>query len=351
MLHVVGGASLKELEIPAQSGWHQGRGVPLLARWDSGWYAGLADHGYAFSATEQSTAGFFPLYSLMMRGASALLSVSSLVSGSIVSALCLLIALFLALQYSKAVDARADPWTAVFVLLSFPSSFILASVYSESLFLVCVLGSYLLARRGSWRASAVLAALASLTRVHGLALIPTLLVEAYLRRRQENVRWTAYVPAMGALAGFAALCVYFAVKFDDPWAYFHSKQAWGLRDGNAWPVFFNDLKIFFLGWENGYANTRLSRSLGVLFGIGWIVASAVLLKKRRLPEATWMIAYMALTFAGGGHVLWGASRYTLCMFPLLTLLPGRLAQAWILVGCLTQSLLLIEFVNALPNVP
>ena len=60
---------------------------------------------------------------------------------------------------------------------------------------------------------------------------------------------------------------------------------------------------------------------------------------------------MAMTFSGGGHVVWGVSRYTLSMFPLLTLLPDRYLPAWILLGCLVQGDLLIQYVWFLPSVP
>ena len=347
-VYLVGGRSLRELEIPARAGWHLGPGVSLLARWDAGWYATLAERGYSFSTSTESTVGFFPLYPLLIRGASAVLSVNAFVAGSIVSALCLLGAMALTHQYSRLVSPRVDPWIAVFVLLSLPSSFILASVYSESLFLACVLGSYLLARRGRWRASAAVAALASLTRVHGLALIPTLLVDGHRRRREGASLASAVLPAVGALSGFAALCGYFAARFHDPWAYFHSKQAWGLRRADAWAVLVQDVRAVLVG---GAADNRLSQTLGVWMGLGWIVASVALVRAKRFTEATWVVCYAAMTFAGGGHVLWGGSRYSLCLFPLLTLLRGRLALAAIMVGCLFQSMLLVEYVNMLPSVP
>ncbi len=180
VVHFLARASVDELAIRPQPGWHQAPGVPLLARWDAGWYQALADQGYAFDRTQESTAGFFPLYSVLMKATASLLSLGTYQGGVVVSSLCLLAAMYLVHTYARRVGA--EPWTAVAMLLALPSSFILASVYSESLFLTCALGSFVLARQDRWRPAAVLAALAALTRVHGIVLIPTLLVDAWLRR-------------------------------------------------------------------------------------------------------------------------------------------------------------------------
>jgi hypothetical protein len=343
VVHLLARASVDELAIRPQPGWHTAPGVPLLARWDAGWYQALADQGYAFDRTQESTAGFFPLYSILMKAAASLLSLGTYQGGVVVSSLCLLAAMYLVHGYAR--RSGAEPWTAVVLLLALPSSFILASVYSESLFLTCALGSFVLARQDRWRAAAVLAALAALTRVHGIVLIPTLLVDAWMRREGPRPTLRALAPAAGALLGFAGLCGYFAVKFHDPWAYFHAKQAWGLLAHDAGSVLFDDWRALLSG------RGRLSNTVGWVLAGAWVAGAVTLVRQRRLAEATWVIAYMVMTLGGGGHVVWGVSRYSLSMFPLLTLVPPRHAQWVILVGALLQCFLLVEYVAFLPNAP
>jgi hypothetical protein len=343
VVHFLARASVDELAIRPQPGWHQAPGVPLLARWDAGWYQALADQGYAFDRTQESTAGFFPLYSVLMKGAASLLSLGTYQGGLVVSSLCLLAAMYLVHTYARRVGA--EPWTAVALLLALPSGFILASAYSESLFLTCALGSFVLAREDRWGWAAVLAALAALTRVHGIVLIPTLLVDAWLRREGPRPSLRALLPAAGALLGFAGLCAYFAVRFRDPWAYFHAKQAWGLLAHDAGSVLYDDWRALLSG------RGRLSNTVGWLLAGAWVAGSVTLVRQRRLAEATWVIAYMVMTLGGGGHVVWGVSRYSLSMFPLLTLVPPRHAQWVILVGALVQCFLLVEYVAFLPNAP
>ena len=90
-------------------------------------------------------------------------------------------------------QAPAVARQAVWFLAIFPTSYFLHIGYTESLFLALVLGSVLAARKqitGPWLV--LLGALACLTRVNGLMLGPTLLVEAWLQyreRRRIDWRW------------------------------------------------------------------------------------------------------------------------------------------------------------------
>jgi hypothetical protein len=82
--------------------------------------------------------------------------------------------------------------SAVWFLLIFPTAYFLHIGYSESLFLALVLGSVLAARTGFWAVAGALGALACATRVNGLLLVPTLMMEAWLQyrvTRRINWRW------------------------------------------------------------------------------------------------------------------------------------------------------------------
>src|SRR2546427_8513355 len=70
----------------------------------------------------------------------------------------------------------------------------LQAVYSESLFLLLVLGAFALAERNRFAAAGVVARLAPLTRAAGLALLPALVLLAW--RDPERLR----ALAGGALA-------------------------------------------------------------------------------------------------------------------------------------------------------
>ena len=87
----------------------------------------------------------------------------------------------------------------VWFLAIFPTAYILHIGYTESLFISLVLGAFLAARAGRWPLVALLGALACLTRVNGLLLIPALAIEPALhlwrtRRFDRRWLWLAAIP-------------------------------------------------------------------------------------------------------------------------------------------------------------
>ena len=81
-------------------------------------------------------------------------------------------------RFGRAIARR----TVLFMSIS-PLAFVFSAVYAESLFLVLVAGTFLLAERGRFLGASLLAALGVLTRPVGLALVPALAVDGLGRAR------------------------------------------------------------------------------------------------------------------------------------------------------------------------
>ena len=177
-------------------------------RWDAPHYLDLAVFGYratvggeligpdgyrAFQPADLPFYGaFYPLFPWLIAGVVVLTHDPSLAS-FIVSGIALCIAgplLFrlVSLETSPAVGLRA-----VWFLLIFPTAYFLQIGYTESLFLALVLGSFLAARTDRWWLAGILGALAAMTRINGLVLIPALIVEALVvwwpQRGPFDRRW------------------------------------------------------------------------------------------------------------------------------------------------------------------
>ena len=88
------------------------------------------------------------------------------------------------------------------LLFSFPAAYFLAAPFSEALFLFTVLASVYAARTGRWAGAGVAGALATGTRLTGIALGPALLVEIITRKAgvHESVRRLAWISV--AATGF-----------------------------------------------------------------------------------------------------------------------------------------------------
>ena len=115
---------------------------------------------------------------------------------------------------------RIALWSAG-LLLIFPTAYFLHIGYTESLFLALAFGSLWLARTDRWWLAGIAAALAALTRINGLVLIPALAVEAWLQWRADSERrlrpeWLAIA---GAGIGFGIYLALNLAVYGDPFAF------------------------------------------------------------------------------------------------------------------------------------
>ena len=167
------------------------------ARWDSDWFLRIAENGYSWPS---STPAFFPLYPLLVAGLGRLLLGHYLLAGVLVSLAAGSAAFVLLYRLTcLRLGEEAARHTILFLAVA-PTSLFFGAVYSESLFLLLAVATFLLAERGRfWQAGAA-AGLALLTRSAGVALLPALVVLAW--RAPDRRR---------ALAGVAVAPLLFAI--------------------------------------------------------------------------------------------------------------------------------------------
>jgi hypothetical protein len=178
-------------------------------------------------------------------------------------------------------------WRAVVFSLIFPTAFVAVVPYSESLFLCAAIGAFFFFRSGRYTLAGVLAFLAASTRLPGLALMPALLAELSLNRRERRVSVRALLATLTPCLG---VLVFLAVNwrfYGDP-LYFLSVQRFHFARQIAWPhvgaiaawrslsraapecvtVGFNELLGGALAWVVAvYAFLRLRASYAVYCGL------------------------------------------------------------------------------------
>jgi hypothetical protein len=168
--------------------------IDVWARWDSDWFLKIAEEGYSWPS---STPAFLPLYPFLVAGLGFALLGHPLLAGVIVSLLAGSAAFVLLYRLANAkLGAAAAQRTVLFLALA-PTSFFFGAVYSESLFLLLAVGTFLYAEKGSFWKAGGLAGLALLTRSAGIALLPALLVFAW--RAPSRARAFAGVAVAPAL--------------------------------------------------------------------------------------------------------------------------------------------------------
>ncbi|MEP6985050.1 MAG: hypothetical protein ABI970_05615, partial [Chloroflexota bacterium] len=156
--------------------------------WDSEFYLGIAVGGYddpriTTGTLENGTKlplsyAFFPGYPAAMAAVAAPLRLFGLnpiaaasLGGVIVSLLGTLLGMFSIYELTRAELGEEGGLRAAFYMLIFPTGFFLAQVYTEGLFIGLALGCLMLIYHKRFFWAAVLAALATLTKAIGLALV------------------------------------------------------------------------------------------------------------------------------------------------------------------------------------
>jgi hypothetical protein len=227
------------------------------------------------------------------------------------------------IELGEAAGTRA----ALFMLL-FPTAYFLHIGYTESLFLALVLGAFWLARTDRWWGAAVLAALATLTRVNGLVLLPALAVEAWTAWRTDPDRrlrpaWLAAIA--GPVVGFGG---YLTLNL----AVYGNAMAWADIQRNHWHKSIHppwDGIAATLGWFSDQDPDRV-----VMHGwleLGFIalgLAGTIYAAARFRPSWTAWMAGNWLLFTSTGFVL-SAPRYSLVLFPLMAWFAVMAERRWV----------------------
>lgn len=184
----------------------QRRGLwPLLAdRWDSGWYLGIADHGYSYAFDEngfnESNLAFFPLYPVVVKAVAGVTPGSRASVGVAVAVGCALLAAWGIFAVGERLyGARVGTVLAV-LWGATPVAVVQWMGYTESLFTALVAWSLYAVLTDRWVTAGGLCLLAGLTRPTGLALVAAVCVSAVValwRLRRAAVAEPTQEPASG----------------------------------------------------------------------------------------------------------------------------------------------------------
>jgi hypothetical protein len=318
--------------------------VNMLSRWDAGWYAEIARHGYRYEPGMPSNAAFFPLYPLLIRITHGLFFLPEtdywwLLTGIVLSNIALLIALgyfrsLLAIDFDQEAVSRA-----IIYLLIFPTTFFFSSVYSESLFLALTVGAFYYARKNRWLTACILTALGTLTRSQGIIVLLPLLIEYLAQRnfRLQQVSWNATAFALIPAALFAFV-LFFKMNFGSWTIIFDLQNAWGRRLMWPWhPV----------GWLFRHAPALSPEHHDKLdFSFLLLLLGAAIFALRQLRLSYTVYLWTAVLFFSCWGMYVSIPRFDIVIFPLFTVfaLAGTRSRAFHLTYCILSSALAALFI-------
>ncbi|MCX7621597.1 MAG: hypothetical protein N2037_12235 [Acidimicrobiales bacterium] len=284
-----------------------------LIAWDGTWYRDIATLGYERLPLEGLR--FFPLFPMLGRLFGSLFGVRAdvaLVALANVAAVgTAVLARRIVRAEMTAGDRKADDVAnrAVWAITLFPSAFVLAWAYAESLLLCFAMGALLLARRGKWRWAAVLAAAAALCRPVGIALAPALAVEAVRTWRGSPpigrlARVVAVFAPIGALGSYLG---WVGTAFGD-WT-----LPFGIQ-GELRGEVIDPASRVLRGFGDLLGPERFGDGLHIPFAVAFVMLTVVTF--RRWPACYGVYAVVVLVMALSAANLNSLERYALNAFPL-----------------------------------
>ena len=254
----------------ADSGFRVSRNefANLPARWDAGWYLGVAQDGYRYEpgARGQQNPAFFPAFPMAMRVAGIFFGahvdegfasygnpVRMLWTGVFVNLAAFALALAYLFRLVRAHAGSGGAAAAVQFALAYPMAFVFNAPYSEGLFLLASLAAFFHLGRSQLPAAALWGLTAGLARPNGFLLAVPLLLVALARSGAlarvgrfvdrlspappGPIRPVAHAAAAVApVAGLGLYAAYLAARWGDPllWAKLHG--AWGRTYEGLEPV-------------------------------------------------------------------------------------------------------------------
>jgi Ca2+/Na+ antiporter len=196
-----------------------GFAVDVWARWDSYWFVEVARNGYGGL---EDTPAFYPLYPGLLAGVGRILGGHYVLAGILVSLAASSAAFVLLGRLARQLAGQELAWRTLLFLALFPTSFFLTAVYSEGLFLLLAVATFLLAERGRLAEASFVAGLALLTRPTAFALLPALAIFAW--RSQDRVRSLATL--LIAPVVFAIYPLVLQRQTGDPFRFLHVEGTW-----------------------------------------------------------------------------------------------------------------------------
>lgn len=174
-------------------------------------YLGIAKDAYSY----QYTQAFFPLYPILVKLFSYITFGNLIISALLISNAAFLSGLLLFYKLiSRTQNEKVALWSCIFIL-TFPTSFYFGAIYTEGLFFLMIISSFLLIHHKKIWQAATVGTFASATRLIGLFLTPLLIS----RQKLKTYLYASLVPL-----GFFAYVLYLKIKFNNP-LYFLSAQS------------------------------------------------------------------------------------------------------------------------------
>lgn len=317
------------------SGLFQSDFFRSFANWDGGHYISIAKSGYQ----KEFQYAFFPLYPI-------LINLLGKLTGDIVQSAILIsfISSFLAINFFYQLVTmefdKKNAQKAVLLLLFFPMSFYLLTAYTEGLFLLLAVSTFLFARKDNLFPATLTAALSSATRPSGIAVVLAFLTYVYLSKGITKKNWYVLLSPLGILL----YCLYLFGQTGDPFYFIQAQLYW--HTGFSIPGF-AILHTFKQLLNGGYIANNFRDLLDfvmVVFGIGLVFR---VWKRLGIDYAVFSVVSIIMPLFS--QTLAATPRYLFTIFPIFMVLSLLKNQYLVLLYQVLSVTLLVVFATLFLN--
>ena len=295
----------------------------FLLRYDSGWYFGIAQHGYSYNGNDllQQPVAFYPLYPILIK-ALTVIGFSYAAAAVLIPNIAIIAAIIV---LTKLISELYDGETALIsvALLSFyPASLFFSAAYTESLAFLFIVCFFFYLIRGRFLVAACFAGLCFATRSTGLLLLAPLgweIGRRYWRTNRRRFFLEGLLCMVIASAGLWLYMTYLWIAFRAPLAFVTSLKAW-----NTGSVFGNPMLLqpFMRAAEDARYHVRHAildmNSLSLVLFLIFVVVIIAFRKKMSAPLLLFSAGVLLLPYftRTGGSGFASFSRYIMLAFPV-----------------------------------
>jgi hypothetical protein len=294
----------------------------LSARWDSLWYARVAEQGYGYEVRlpdggVHSNLAFFPLLPALERAVAAVTPLSVNDAGLLIGWTASLAAAWGIFAVAALITGRRSAGVVLAALWgAYPTAFVQSMAYTEALFTALAAWALYAVLTGRWVWAGSLALAAGLARPSGAAVVAAVWVPAAVHLwRERRAPARLLLGVILAPLGWLGYVVYVGVRRDSVTGYFDVQAEWDNR-------FDGGLALLGFVWENLTSNVIGGLGLAAALAlVGWLLW--LLVRDRRpLPLVVYTAAVVLTSLVGSGYF---GSRPRLMMPAFALLLPAALA--------------------------
>ena len=350
--------------------------LDLPARWDTGWYLSIASEGYSFTPDStlqfQQNITFFPAYPMSIRLLAPLFGRETLWTGVVISIVAFYLALVYLLRLARSDLGNDDQaLTTVMLIATYPFAVFFSAAYTESLFLLTLVGAvYHFRQNQLWR-SAFWGLICGLTRppgcflsvVLGLMALEPIFPNAQSPRvggpMWDRKKWRAIVPPPGGWPNIGArllaasapglgMLMFSAFIYrltGNPFQWTMQNAAWGRVYRSLDSIVLDRLEFIVENGFYAYASQQTIDFFYVLAVILCLAAVWPVYRRFGLPYAVFIILNVLPPMSAGGMLSMG--RVTSVLFPVFLWLgaavPARQRTAWVAAFALLQGFVAVMF--------